>query len=67
MHDDIEHQRHARDLVSILEKLHIESAEQLIEVAPVAMEFPELMKMYEEARAGIEEALPACYIARTSR
>ena len=45
VHDDIEHRRHARDLVALLKAFGIESAEALIEVAPIAKEYPELLQV----------------------
>ena len=43
VHDDIEHERHARDLVALLKSLNINSVEKLLEIAPVSAEYPELL------------------------
>jgi len=45
VHDDIEHERHARDLVALLKSLNINSIEKLIRIAPIAVEYPELLKL----------------------
>ena len=45
VHDDIEHERHARDLVALLKSLNINSKEKLLKIAPIAAEYPELLKL----------------------
>ncbi|MDR1358783.1 MAG: hypothetical protein LBJ48_05465 [Coriobacteriales bacterium] len=43
--DDIEHERHARDLVALLNALEIDSAESLMSIAPLSAEYPELLNL----------------------
>ena len=43
--DDIEHERHARDLVALLKSLNIDSIEKLTKTAPLAKEYPELLRL----------------------
>lgn len=43
--DDIEHERHARDLVALLKALDITSARQLLTTAPMAEDYPELVHL----------------------
>jgi len=45
IHDDIEHERHARDLVALLKSLNINSTEKLLEIAPISAEYPELLEV----------------------
>ena len=43
--DDIEHERHARDLMALLKALDINSIDTLMEIAPVSEEYPELLRV----------------------
>ena len=45
VHDDIEHERHARDLRALLKTLGIDSMSKLLEAAPVSEEYPELLRV----------------------
>ena len=45
IHDDIEYERHSRDLFALLKSLEIDSAEKLLEAAPMAVEYPELLRI----------------------
>lgn len=40
--DDIEHERHARDLVALMKALDIDTVDKLLLIAPIAEEYPEL-------------------------
>jgi len=44
-HDSIEYERHARDLVALLKEMNIDSVEKLMQAAPNAEEFPELLRL----------------------
>jgi hypothetical protein len=43
--DDIEHERHARDLIALLRALKVDSAEGLASIAPLSEEYPELLRI----------------------
>ncbi|MDR2587679.1 MAG: hypothetical protein LBC23_05420 [Coriobacteriales bacterium] len=45
VHDDIEHERHARDLSALLKALDIDSAEKLLDIATMAKDYPELLRI----------------------
>ena len=45
IHDDIEHERHARDLVALLKSLDIKSIEKLLDITPLSAEYPELLRI----------------------
>ena len=45
IHDEIEHERHARDLIALLKSLKIDSVEKLLDTAPMAAEYPELLRV----------------------
>jgi len=45
VHDDIEYERHAIDLIALLKVLNIDSADELLRIAPIAQEYPELLSI----------------------